>query len=243
MEPASTSLPAECGAGAAGGADVASQLIATLDFSGSVCVQAGNTVNIKCCNNAVRSRQFGFDAAQALLATDAKGFNADDGMQLVKPKTPFKPNSTEHWPDMGLHCSVALPDWKAEDGTPDVVTRAMEKVAGRQIQLAVDPTSWHFLEGTPANDQATGLVFYLAAFLDEPSQERVAQLRTELGLGAIKNNPHLSLAGVAPSDGNFIAFRQRFCRPRPPAGALPVPYPQIAVQHAFNVNECVAMMA
>ena len=42
----------------------------------------------------------------------------------------------------------------------------MQRVAGRQLELRVDPDSWHYLEGTPANDEGTGLVFYLAAFLD-----------------------------------------------------------------------------
>ncbi len=198
-----------------------------MEFTGVVHVQPGNTVNIRCGEDAASSRQTAFAAAHALLARDAKGFDSE-AMKLVVPQTPFKPASTERWPDVGLHATVALQGrapWTAVDGTQDVVTPDMQKVAGRQLQLCVAADSWHFLEGSPANDEGTSLVFYLAAFLDAPSRERVAALRTELGLGAVTNNPHLSLAGVAPADGDFAAFRERYCRPRPPAGVFPEPYP------------------
>ena len=99
----------------------------------------------------------------------------------------------------------------------------IEKMAGREITLAVNTSQWYFLEGNPVNDEATGVVFYLAAFLDEASK-----LRAELGLGKVLNNPHVSLAGVGPTDGDFQKFRQRFCRPRPPANTFPTPYEKLA---------------
>ena len=200
-----------------------------MEFTGTVHVQVGNTVNISCGEDPIRSRQTGYAVAKALLHDDAKGFDANK-MQLVKPQTPFKPGSTERWPDKGLHVTAALEGrapWMAADGTKDVITTGMAKVAGRKIQLSVDPGSWHFLEGSPANDEGTGLVFYLAAFLDAASRERVAALRTELGLGAVSNHPHLSLAGVAPADGDFASFRQQYCRSRPPVGVFPDPYPTL----------------
>jgi hypothetical protein len=195
-------------------------------LAGVVCVRPGNTVNISFGENATTSRQMGYEVAQALLAVDPKGYDPDI-MQLVKPLTPYKEGSSEHVPDVGLHATVALQGsrpWTAIDGTTDVVTSEMEKVAGRQIQLSVDPDSCHFLEGSPHNDEATCLVFYFVAFLDAPSKQIVAELRTELGLGEVRNNLHISLAGVAPADGDFTAFRKRFCRPRPPVGKFCDPY-------------------
>ena len=194
---------------------------------GVVCVRPGNTVNISFGENATTSRQMGYEVAQALLAVDPKGYDPADNMQLVVPLTPYKEGSSERWPDVGLHATVALQGsrpWTAIDGTTDVVTSEMEKVAGRQIQLSVDPDSCHFLEGSPHNDEATCLVFYFVAFLDAPSKQIVAELRTELGLGEVRNNLHISLAGVAPADGDFTAFRKRFCRPRPPVGKFCDPY-------------------
>ena len=204
-----------------------------MEFTGIVRVLPDNTVNISFGEDAVASRQVGFQKAQALLAVDAKGFDPTNNMELVVPRTPFKPDTSERWPDVGLHATVALQGrvpWTAEDGTPDVISPDMQRFAGREIQLAVDSENWHFLEGSPSNDEGTGLVFYLAAFLDGPSRTRIAQFRTELGLGAVKNNLHMSLAGVAPTDGDFVAFRRRFCRPRPPAGTFPAAYHQLSCQ-------------
>ena len=205
-----------------------------MEFIGTVHVQPGNTVNISCGEDPTSSRQAGYAVAQALLLGDAKGFDPNK-MQLVAPQTPFKPGSRERWPDKGLHVTVALEGrapWTATDGTKDEITNDMEKMTGRKLQLSVDPSSWQYLEGSPANDEGTGIVFYLAAFLDAPSRERVAALRTALGLGAVSNYPHLSLAGVAPTDGDFASFRQRYCRPRPPVGKFPDPYPILQVRGA-----------
>jgi len=194
-----------------------------MEFKGIVCVRPGNTVNISLEEDPARARQAGFEKAEMLLAADPKGFNPET-MKTVKPQPTFKPGTTEHWPDTGLHVTVALDGenpYRTEDGTPDKVTEEMKKVEGREMRLTVDPTSWEFLEGNPANDPATKLVFYLAAFLDAPSNEKVADLRTELGLGPVKTKKHLSLAGVAPRDDDFPAFRKRFCRPRPATGVPP----------------------
>ena len=210
-------------------------------LAGVVCVRPGNTVNISWGENATTSRQMGYEVAQALLAVDPKGYDPADNMQLVQPLPTYKVGSSERQEDTGIHATVALDGpspWIAIDGTADVVTSEMEKVAGRQIQLSIDPDSWRWLEGNPNNDEATKLVFYLAAFLDAASKEKVATLRTELGLGEVRNHPHISLAGVAPADGDFTAFRERFCRPRPPPGVFCDPYlelrskiPRLTCQH------------
>ena len=83
----------------------------------------------------------------------------------------------------GLHATVALQSatpWIDEQGHPDMIGPEMiEKMAGRKFTLAIDTTEWHYLEGSAHNDEATGTVFYLAAFLDEASKTQVAELRTE----------------------------------------------------------------
>ena len=121
--------------------------------------------------------------------------------------------------------------WIDVKGIPDVVSSDMKKFAGRQIERAIDLETWYFLEGSPANEEGTGVVFYLAAFLDGPSQKRVAALRTELGLGDVNITSHVSLAGVAPADGDFAAFRKRYCRNQPMRwDLLPDPYPRLTHQ-------------
>jgi len=211
-----------------------------MEFTGFVRVQPGNTVNISFGEDALHSRWLGWQIAQALIKIDAKGFDPASNMRLVIPQVPFKPNSKERYEDGGLHTTAVLQGrapWVAEDGTPDVVTSDMEKFAGQQMQLSIDPNNWHFLEGSPQNDEGTGLVFYLAAFLDPPSRRRVGKFRQELGVGPTLAALHISLAGVAPADGDFAAFRKRFCRPRPPAGTFPGPYLQLTSQTADPIRQ------
>ena len=146
--------------------------------------------------------------------------------------TTENPVKREHNRDAGLHVTVALDGdtpWVDERGRADVITDEMkEKVAGREIKLTIDTEQWHYLEGAQANDEATGAVFYLAAFLDKDSKRKVADLRTELGFGKVNKTPHLTLAGVAPENDDFSQFRQRFCRPNLLApGATKEPYEEL----------------
>ena len=143
--------------------------------------------------------------------------------------TSENPLKREHNRDTGLHVTVAMDGnvpWKDERGQPDIITDDMiEQIAGRKIELTVDTNQWYYLEGSEENDEATGAVFYLAAFLDDDSQSKVADIRRELGFGKVNKIPHLTLAGVAPENGNFSEFRKRFCRPSPVApGATKEPY-------------------
>ena len=88
-------------------------------------MQAGNTVNISLGKDAVDCRRAGLAIAQTLIAANPKGFNTNNDMELVKPQTPIKPNTIEHWLDTGLHVTVALQGrvpWVAEDGKQDEVT-------------------------------------------------------------------------------------------------------------------------
>ena len=83
------------------------------------------------------------------------------------------------------------------------------------VTLSMDTNTWCWLEGKESNDQATKVVFYLAAYLDEGSKTRIQEVRKKLGLGEVNLDqikPHVSLAGVKPRDDNLAAFRQRWCK-------------------------------
>jgi len=206
-----------------------------MELKGYVNVSPGNIISISLGEDPAHSRQVAFSKAERLLAADPRGFNPEKNMQLVVPQPPFKPGSTERWPDKGLHVTVVnqgRSPWVAEGGLPDQVTEEMKTFHGREMQLSIDPANWQFLEGSPDNDDGVKLVFYLSASLDEPSRAAVAGLRSEMGYGPVKElRLHASLAGVAPTDGDYPAFRRRFCRPRPMEG-LPLPYHQLIDRQA-----------
>ena len=63
------------------------ELRTIIEFTSIVRVLPGNTVNISFGEDAVASRQVGFQKAQALLAVDAKGFDPTNNMELVVPRT------------------------------------------------------------------------------------------------------------------------------------------------------------
>ena len=209
-----------------------------MEVTGTLRVKPGNSVAICLGDNAEASRQHALQIAQGMLSVNPRGFDKET-MQVVKPLVPFKPDTNERWPDFGLHITVLLEGdwpWKAVDGTLDKVTEAMLKIKGmdgRKIKVVVDADDWRYLEGNPNNDEATDLVFYLAAKPDEATMQKHADLRRELGVGpmAAGGLPHLSLAGIKPSDGDVAAFRKSFCRPRPTTG-FPDPYLELVSQAA-----------
>ena len=207
-----------------------------MEVTGTLRVKPGNSVAICLGDNAEASRQHALQIAQGMLSVNPRGFDKET-MQVGKPLVPFKPDTNERWPDFGLHITVLLEGdrpWKAVDGTLDKVTETMhEMMDGREIKVVVDANDWHYLEADPKNEEATEIVFYLAAKPDEATTQKHADLRRELGVGpmAAGGLPHLSLAGIKPSDGDFAAFRRRFCRPRPTTG-FPDPYLELVSQAA-----------
>ena len=199
---------------------------AMTEFTATPIVQAGNTVNIPFPGNPEETRQEGLRMAKKLVEMDPKGFDPKT-MQLVVPKTPFQPQShsdivlkkeLERYPCRGLHATVALQNkWVSKEGEPDNITKEMEARVAQigPVTLSMDTNTWCWLEGKESNDQATGVVFYLAAYLDEESKALIQKLRKDLGLGEVNFDeivPHISLAGVAPTDDNLVAFRNRFCK-------------------------------
>ena len=203
-----------------------------MEFTGIVRVKPGNTVAIcQVASQIEASRQVALQYTQGMLQENPKGFDSAT-MQSVKPVAPFKPGTKDHWEDVGLHVCVAVEGatpWNAADGTPDKVTEEMHKIMdGREITVVLDANNWHYLEANPLNDEATKIVFYVAFALDKASAQKHTDLRMELGLGpmSIGGLPHLSLAGITPEDGDTVAFRKRFCRPRPTKG-FPAPYLQL----------------
>lgn len=203
-----------------------------MEFPCIVRVKPGNTVSI--CLGGVDvedSRDRALQIAQSMLRENPKGFDYAT-MNVVKPLAPFKGDTKERWPLMGVHVTLALEGdngWKAEDGTPDKVTEDMQqRMDGREITMVVDASDWHYLEGNPSNDDSTKVIFRMVAQLDKASKQKHTDLRRELELGpmAAGGLPHLTLAGIAPSDGDFDAFRKLYCRPRPTTG-FPAPYVEL----------------
>ena len=199
---------------------------AMTEFTATPIVQAGNTVNVPFPGNPEETRQEGLRMAKKLVEMDPKGFDPKT-MQLVVPKTPFQPQShsdivlkkeLERYPCKGLHATVALHNkWVSKEGEPDNITKEMEARVAQigPVTLSMDTNTWCWLEGKESNDQATEVVFYLAAYLDEGSKTRIQEVRKKLGLGEVNLDqikPHVSLAGVAPIDDNLAAFRQRWCK-------------------------------
>ena len=204
----------------------------SMNLPGVVRVKPGNTVSIVLGSDDVEdSRDQALQIAQSMLLENPKGFDCGT-MNVVKPLAPFKQGTKERRPLMGLHVTLALEGdhgWKAEDGTPDKVTEDMqERMDGRLITMVIDASDWHYLEGSPSNDESTKVVFRMAAQLDKASKQQHADLRRELELGpmAARGLPHLTLAGIAPSDRDFTAFRKLYCRPRPTTG-FPDPYVEL----------------
>lgn len=204
-------------------------LQAMITFTGTPILQAGNTVNVPVGENPMNpeeTRDEGLRMAEKLVKIDPKGFDPET-MELKKPLPPYQPQShsdillkkePQRYECKGLHATVALQNtWVDKKGKPDDITKEMETiVAGmKPVTLSLDTNTWCWLEGKESNDQATGVVFYLAAYLDEESKECIQKMRKDLGLGEVNFDeilPHISLAGVAPTDGNLLAFRKQFCK-------------------------------
>ena len=215
-----------------------------MQLAGIICVQPGNTVNI---TFGDRSKNLLLANAQRLLRENPKGFDPGT-MQAVVPLVPFKPGTRERYPDLGVHLTLALEGrapWKDADGTPDKVTEEMKEIMhGREIDVVIDTNEWVYLEGDPKNDEGTQVVFRMVSKLSKAAEQKHEELRAELNLGpmAAEGLPHLTLAGIKPSNGDFADFRTRFCRPRPKIG-FPAPYPRLVQQQMWYKNPCVARIA
>ena len=175
---------------------------------GVVDVQIGNIICIKLHNKKYsNSREYVFnELALPLLSNNSlPGFDKKYH-KLVIPKTPFKPNTREHWPDKGAHITIALEN--GYDG--DVVNESALKLQGRTIEVSFESKP-EFLEGMEKNDEGCGCVFYVSLNIDDASKQIIRELRTEINLKPLPSNArtHVSIAGIAPAQGTSITELQK----------------------------------
>jgi len=189
---------------------------------GVVTVAVGNIVAIRL-GDIECSRQQAFETLALPLVENGliPGFDPSEHT-LVIPRTPFKPNTREHWPDKGLHVTVAM-EGRNLGGSIDKVSSDAVCLDGEQIVVRFDPSSVKLLEGVPDNDESTGCVYYLALEISEYTINLIDGLRERLSLPPIGTSlPHVSIAGIAPTDGDMARFRREWCPPRPATG-FPTP--------------------
>jgi hypothetical protein len=191
-------------------------------MEGTVSVSVGNIVAIK----IDMTRQFAFDTF--VMPLQIEGFDSTLH-KFVIPQTPFKPGTTEHWDDKGLHITVAQHGRDIGSGVKDVVDETSMIVHETNVPICFDVTSFCLLEGTPANDDAVGCVYYIGVNLDASTNQRVNDIRAKLNLPVINATPHLSIGGIDPIDGDRVAFRKKYCPPRPSVG-FPLPLKHLTIQ-------------
>ena len=175
-------------------------------------------------DDPVTQRQWGLELARASAeAGKLPGF--DPGVhELVIPKTPFKTNTKEHQDDEGLHVTVVQGYGFAKEEIPENAVN----LAGRKATVQIDMNTIRYLQGRPDNDEATGMVFYVAADVDAATKAYVNDLRREMGLGEKTGFwPHVSLAGIAPVGSRAVAdikmLRAAWAPPFPTDGSFPKP--------------------
>lgn len=197
-----------------------------IKLMGVVDVQIGNIICIKLQNKCFsNSREYVFNklALPLLRNNSLPGFDKKYH-KLVIPKTPFKPNTREHWPDKGAHITVALED--GYDG--DVVNESALKLQGRTIEVSFESNP-EFLEGMVKNDEACGVVFYVSLNIDKVCEKIIQELRNEINLKPLPSNArtHVSIAGIAPAQDISIPelqkLRKEWCHKNISKG-LPPPH-------------------
>ena len=132
--------------------------------------------------------------------------------RLVIPKTPFKPGTSERWPDRGAHITVAQHDTKKGINITEKTKNQAEQIEEDTIRVKLNLSDIVFLIGKEENDEAVGAVFYLAAKVHPDTCQEINDLCVQLGLPAHDSSfvRHVSLAGVAPSAETLSEFRSGF---------------------------------
>jgi len=174
-------------------------------------IVAGNTINLKLDTDSITSREKGLNIAQKLNLCK-KGFYSNT-MKLVIPKTPFKKGTKQHYPDAGLHITIALDNKTTdEDGKLDVITKDMEIHNGVSLNV-MSSKEIEFMVGDACNDEAVGAVFYVAQFIHD-RYSLINKVRSIVGLKDVNPSSgqklHISLAGIAPLDGDYLSFRKKY---------------------------------
>lgn len=189
-------------------------------MEGIITVTPGNIIAIR----LETSRQDAFDtlAQPAVNEGYIKGFEPDVH-KLVVPLTPFKPGTRDHWPDKGLHITVAM-EGRDMGGYTETVSTEAKKLDGKKVNVSFNLNSIMLLEGVPANDEACGCVYYVAMEVTEETDKLMNDLREQISLPALDgaHRGHVSIAGIAPVDGDMETFRREWCPPRPAGFPPPI---------------------
>lgn len=199
-------------------------------YNGMIKVTPGNIIAASLGEDAHRSRAFCFDIAQEVIQNCGAQLGFDERYhKLVIPRPPYKPGTTEHWPDKGMHVTIALQSNLNHAGANDMITDALTAFHGRLFKVGFDTSAPMLLLGKPENDVAVGAAYYLVVKVDAETAHKISTLRQEMGLAPLKETfvPHVTLAGIAPANGDFYQFRRRWCVPYPTTG-LPAPLRKLA---------------
>ena len=193
-----------------------------LEFESKVSVLPGDIVDLKIGGGCpADQRQWGLRLTQALEQMGKlEGFDRNEH-QLVVPRTPYKEGTKEHAEDEGLHVTLAQGYGKDKE----VIPESAALLAGRLSRVGVDLNTIKFLQGRPENDEASGILFYVAADVDANTKALHAQLRAEMGLPKQQGYfPHVALAGIAPACSRNLRqirkLRDEWARPHPKEGFL-----------------------
>jgi hypothetical protein len=203
-----------------------------LELQTEVSVLPGKIVDLKLGGGDPASqRQWGLDLMKD-FAKKGKLPGFDPHVhQLVPPRTPFKTGTKEHAEDEGLHVTVVQGYGFAKEEIPECA----ELLAGRKAVVQIDTNAVKFVQGRPDNDEACGMVFYVAADVDTATKALVDALRQEIGLPQKSGFfPHVSLAGIAPVGSRELEdikeLRRQWAPPFPEEG---FPKEQFELQRNF----------
>lgn len=192
-------------------------------MDGVITVTPGNIMAIRLGSDAKTSRQEAFDKLAQPAVEEGRVFGFDPyEHELVVPRTPFKPGTREHWPDKGLHITVAM-EGRDMGGYKDTVSNEAKQLDGERVQVSFNPDAITLLEGVPANDESAGCVYYLVMEVTEETDELMNDLRKRISLPPLDgaHRGYATIAGIAPVDGDMEKFRREWCPPRPSSGFPP----------------------
>jgi hypothetical protein len=196
-----------------------------LEMPTEVSVLPGAIVDLKIGGgDAVSQRQWGVDMVKDMAKTGKLPGYDPAVHQIVAPRTPFKRGTKEHAEDEGLHVTVVQGYGYAKEDIPESAT----SLAGRTATIQIDLNTIKFLQGRPDNDEACGMLFYVAADVDRWTKFLVDELREAIGLPKVTGFfPHVSLAAIAPVGSRELAditmLRQAWAPPFPREG-FPEPF-------------------
>lgn len=217
--------PATPETASAAGSGEASHRLKHVTLDGTISVAVGNIVAL-----GVGSRDELFKVAEELRDKDnLPGFDPKHH-NLVIPQTPFKPGTRERWPDKGAHVTIAM-HGRIEH---DVVDEKATEFEGKKEKVGFGKVV--FLQGNEQNDEACGCVMYVALEVDEKTNERIDQIRNELGLKPLPEGTvnHLTIAGISSVEGNSAEdlkkLRAEWCPPKPEGKAFPKPIDELVRQ-------------